>query len=119
MDFETFAKVSVLGIPLIFAVMGLVEWAKSFKKPDGTQVVTGNGLLCVSMGVGLVLGIGYQIITNRPPTGPDWYPHFVYWFGVSIYGVSLGLVASGLYNSVKNIISALFEKLTAKLLPPA
>jgi len=81
----------VVGIPLIFVVMGLVEWVKSFG-------VSGKTLNGVSMAIGLLLGSGYQISQVGLPAD------FAAWFGVVVYGLGMGIVASGLYDGVKNIV---------------
>ena len=83
-----FSQYLVAGVPLIFVVLGLVEWVKSFG-------VKGNAVKVVSMAIGLVLGIGYQI-SVAVPVG------FAGWFGASVFGLALGLLASGIYDAVKN-----------------
>jgi drug/metabolite transporter (DMT)-like permease len=87
----------VSGVPLLLVVMGLVEWFKA-------QGVTGKTLGLVSMAVGLILGGGFMITQTRPPVG-DWWTSYVYWFGVIVYGIGLGIVASGLYDIVKKLLS--------------
>lgn len=107
LDFVTFLRTAVAGIPLLFPVMGLVEFIKLFKDKDGFQLVSGNSLLLSSLLIGLVFGTGYMITVTRPPATPDWYIAYVYWFGVAIYGLAIGLVASGLYNVIKNKVEEL------------
>ena len=89
---EYFNQVSILGLPLIFVVIGLVEYIKKLG-------VDGKSLLAASMVIGLVLGIGYQISVNDLPV------NFGGWFSITVYGLGLGIVASGIYDAVKNIIS--------------
>ncbi len=89
---EYFNQVSILGLPLIFVVIGLVEYIKKLG-------VDGKSLLAASMAIGLVLGIGYQISVNGLPV------NFGGWFSITVYGLGLGIVASGIYDAVKNIIS--------------
>ena len=76
------------GIPLIFVVMGLVELAKVFG-------ASGKALTGISTGIGLVLGILYQLSLGVP-TG------FAGWFGAVIYGLALGITASGVYSAIRN-----------------
>jgi hypothetical protein len=85
MDFSSYV---IAGVPLVLVVVGLVEWVKSL----GLQ---GIAVKFVSMAIGLVLGIGYQL-SIAVPVG------FSGWFGASVFGLALGLLASGIYDAVKN-----------------
>jgi hypothetical protein len=85
MDFSSYV---VAGVPLVLVVLGLVEWVKSLG-------LAGNAVKYVSLAIGLVLGVGYQI-SVAVPVG------FSGWFGASVFGLALGLVASGIYDVVKN-----------------
>lgn len=87
---DEFIKASVNGIPLFAVVLGLVQYVK-------TLGLKGKELRLVSMGIGLVLGGGYQIST----LGATPYTYSVA-FGVVIYGLVLGLVASGVYDVITN-----------------
>ena len=109
MDFSAFLDKAVAGVPLLFVVMGLVEFFKLFKDKDGNQAINGNWLLILSMAWGLLIGSGFMLTQTRPPLG-DWWEQYVYWFALVFYGIALGLVASGLYDVIKNIV----EKLLAK-----
>lgn len=80
-----FADVSVKGIPLVLVVLGLVAYL-------GKLGVKGKAQLISSMLIGLVLGAGYQL-SQSVPAG------YSGWFGVVIYGLGLGLVASGIYET--------------------
>jgi hypothetical protein len=111
MDLQSYANASVVGVPLLFVVIGLVEWCKSIKNSDGNPLVSGNQVLVISMLIGVLLGGGYMLMQLRPPTGPDWWPHFVYWFGVLVYGLGLGVVASGIYDASKAVIVHTLDKL--------
>ena len=73
------------GLPLSAVVFGLVEFVKSFG-------LHGRWLTIVSMLLGLLFGISYQIANAGIPVG------FAGWFGVAVFGLVLGLVASGLYD---------------------
>ena len=80
-----FENASVAGIPLLAFVLGLVQWIKSFG-------LSGNQVKGTSMIVGILLGVGYQFSVNPPAD-------FATWFAVAVFGVALGLVASGLYDA--------------------
>jgi ABC-type polysaccharide/polyol phosphate export permease len=110
MDFTSFLQAAVKGVPLLFVVFGLVEWAKRLTKPDGSQLITGNGLLVLSLFLGLFFGSGFMVMSERPPLSLDWYVLFVYWFGVGVYGLAIGLVASGLYDLIKGLITQLVTR---------
>jgi hypothetical protein len=72
-------------IPLIAIVFGLVEFIKSLG-------LTGRILAIVSMAIGLVLGLCYHVATIAIPVG------FAGWFTAVIFGLAIGLVASGFYD---------------------
>ena len=75
------------GIPLVAVVFGLVEFVKSFG-------LKGHWLTGVSMLLGLAFGIAYQIANAGVPM------NFAGWFSTVVFGLMLGLVASGLYDFV-------------------
>ncbi len=110
MDMTSFVKASVAGVPLVFAVIGFVYWFKQFKKADGAPRFSGNVLLLVSMSWGLIIGGGYMVTQTRPPAVDGWII-FTYWFAVFIYGVAMGLVASGIYSAVKDVVEKQFSKI--------
>lgn len=86
MDFGMiFRDATTAGIPLIAFVIALVQWIKGFG-------LAGNAVRAVSMVVGLILGIGYQL-SLAMPVG------FAGWFATVVFGLALGLGASGLYDS--------------------
>lgn len=76
----------VSGIPLIVVVLGLVEFIKQMG-------VSGKVLMGVSLGLGLALGLGYQCSVAVPTS-------YAGWFGAAMYGLGLGLSASGLYDFI-------------------
>jgi hypothetical protein len=82
-----FADIVVAGIPLLAIVIGLVQFVKGFG-------LNGNAVQVASLVIGLVLGIGYQV-SLAPPAD------FAGWFATVIFGLGLGLVASGLYDANK------------------
>jgi hypothetical protein len=81
-----FSQYLVAGVPLIFVVLGLVEFVKGFG-------ITGNAVKVVSLAIGLLLGVGYQLSVAMPVG-------FAGWFAVIVFGLALGLVASGIYDVV-------------------
>ena len=66
-------------------VFGLVEFIKSFG-------LKGHWLTIVSMLLGLAFGVSYQIANAGLPAS------FAGWFAVAVFGIMLGLVASGFYD---------------------
>ena len=105
----SFLDHAVAGVPLLFVVLGIVEWFKSFKGKDGLPLIAGNGLLQLSLFWGLLLGMCFMLSQTRPPIG-DWWVVYVYWFAVVFYGLALGLVASGFYDVIKNLVGKLTVK---------
>ena len=77
----------VNGLPLSAVVFGLVEFIKSFG-------LRGHWLTITSMLLGLAFGVSYQIANAGLPVS------FAGWFAVAVFGIMLGLVASGLYDFV-------------------
>ena len=80
-----FENITVAGIPLLLVVIGLVQYIKGF----GLQ---GDSVRALSGAVGLVLGLGYQASLGVPTD-------FAGWFAAVIFGLGLGLVASGVYDA--------------------
>jgi len=98
-----FGAAAVNGVPLFLVVFVLIELMKRIKKSDGSQAITGNGLLLASFGLGVLLGMGTILFYTRPPAG-DWYEGYVYWFAAVIYGIALGGIASVFFEVVKSLI---------------
>lgn len=88
MDFTT---AIVNGIPLVLIVIGLVELLKKFG-------VTGNWLIGASVLIGIGFGIAYQLSIAMPTD-------FAGWFAAIVYGIGLGLVASGVYDAAKSVLA--------------
>ncbi len=108
MDFVTFIKTAVVGgVPLIFVIIGLVEWIKKLG-------VSGKWLLVCSMAVGLVFGSAYMVSQQRPPESADWWTLFVYILPIVVYGLAMGIIASGLYDAAKDMIEKTLLKISAK-----
>jgi len=84
-----FSTLLVAGLPLIVVIFGLVEFTK-------VMGLKGRILTATSLFLGLVFGITYQIAQSGLPST------FSSWFAVSVFGLALGLVTSGLYKFVDN-----------------
>ncbi|MEZ0396831.1 MAG: hypothetical protein ABWK53_10440 [Anaerolineales bacterium] len=80
----------VNGIPLVVLVISLVEWVKRFG-------IEGKALNAVSMAIGTVIGVAYWYAQSPLATFGDW-------FGAVVYGLALGLVASGIYDAAKSAL---------------
>lgn len=78
----------VNGIPLVLVVMGLVELTKSL----GAE---GRMLTAISFGIGLGLGVLYQVSLGMPSG-------FSGWFGAVVFGLALGLVACKVYDAIRS-----------------
>jgi hypothetical protein len=92
MDFVTlFENATVAGIPLLIFVLALVQWVKSFG-------VSGNYAKATSMAIGLVLGVGYQLTLSAPTD-------FAGWFTTVVFGLALGLGASGVYEMANSPVA--------------
>jgi hypothetical protein len=78
-------------IPLMLVIFGLVEFIKSFG-------ISGKPLTILSMLLGVAFGIAYQFYLVGFP--------LVYsgWFEIIIFGLAIGLAASGFYKFVNNRI---------------
>lgn len=86
MNFDTLL---VGTVPLMIIIFGLVEMIKSFG-------LKGNILTILSMLLGLAFGIAYQISKAGVPVG------FPGWFEIVIFGLAMGLTASGFYKFVSD-----------------
>jgi len=73
----------VNGINFLVLVFGLVEFAKKLN-------VSGRALTLLSMALGTAAGVAYQLA--------QMYPDFARWFGVAVFGLAVGLAASGIYD---------------------
>ena len=79
----------VNGIPLIVVILGVVEFAKQLG-------LVGKASLVLSLVLGVVIGLGYQLSAAMPVT-------FAEWFAAGITGLAWGLTASGLYDYGKRL----------------
>ena len=82
-----FSDALVNGVPLVVVIMGLVEFAKKL----GLQ---GKALIVLSMMLGIAFGVAYQVSISG--VAGD----FSTWFGYVVYGLALGLTASGIYDLI-------------------
>lgn len=101
-------NVLVQGVPLAFVVLGCVEWVKGLR--ENVEAWKRWQLRLISMGFGLFWGLGYMVLANG---WPGW--EFPPLFGYLAYSVGLGLVASGIYDTGKNILQRAIELLLGKL----
>jgi hypothetical protein len=90
-DLQAYFSATVAGIPLLFVVLGLVQWCK-------TYITDSKAIRATSMAIGWALGGSYMIATNGPPAD------FAGWFGIVVFGLGLGLVASGIYDVGKDLL---------------
>ena len=72
-------------VSFLALVFGLVEFAKKLS-------VRGRALTVLSMVLGVVMGVGYQVAQNGVPTD------FAGWFAAGVFGLAVGLAASGIYD---------------------
>ncbi len=73
----------VHGINLMIIVFGLVEFAKKLG-------VKGKGLTVLSMVLGVLAGVVYQWVQLHPDSAQ--------WVQVILFGLIVGLTASGIYD---------------------
>jgi len=79
----------VNGIPILFVVIAVVEYLKKLG-------VDGKALTAASLLVGAMLGIGYQLLYLKLSPTPENI------FTAAMYGLVLGLTASGVYDAQKS-----------------
>ncbi len=79
---EYFGSVNVLLV--LGAILGLVEFLKRLGIKDGNKPVY------ASMAIGVSLGVLFQL--------QEMYPAIAPWFRVGLYGIIMGLTASGLFK---------------------
>lgn len=91
-EFSLFSSASVNGIPLVFVVVGLVQLI-------GRLGLKGQAQLLSSLLIGAGLGILYQVqAAGALPSD------LASWISVLFYGLGLGVVASGLYETGKEML---------------
>ena len=72
-------------VPLMLVIFGLVEFFKSLG-------LHGRWLTVVSLLLGLCFGVAYRMASAGVPSA------FADWFAVIIFGLAIGLTASGFYD---------------------
>lgn len=79
----------VAGVPLMLVVIGLVQFVKD------KLGWTGAGVEVFAILLGLVLGGVYQAYLAEPALYGGWR----FWFEALIYGLAVGLSATGIYKA--------------------
>ena len=92
-DISVFFDAAVQGVPLLFIVLGLVQWFKGYI--EDARIIRG-----ISMAIGLLFGGGYLLAELGVPAD------FAGWFSIVVYGLGVGLVASGIYDVGKDLLAA-------------
>ena len=91
-DETPFAELAFGGLGIVFFVTGTVTWIKKLG-------VKGTWLTVSSLLTGLVFGVAYKYYLTPLTT-------YQLWFGAVLYGVFLGFVACGIYDSYGNKIDS-------------
>jgi len=98
--FQKLDELSLIFLPLMAIIMALVEvWGRFGAK--------GKVQLASSLGTGLVLGGGFAVLVVQPANA-------VGWTTVGMFGLIVGLSASGVYNVGKGIASRATDKLVQR-----
>lgn len=87
-----FSDISVNGVPLVFVIVGLVQFIAEMG-------VSGKWLKGISAGIGLVIGVAYQLSSSGMPVD------FAGWMGAVIFGLALGVTASGLVDQARSLVA--------------
>jgi hypothetical protein len=80
-----YANLLVGVVPLVVVIFGLVEFSKSMG-------LSGKALTIFSLLLGCAFGSAYKIAESGLPAS------FAGWFALLVFGLALGLVASGFYD---------------------
>lgn len=81
----------VSGFNLMFIVMAVVQL---IKEASGLE---GGAVRWLSVAVGIVFAVGYQLTLGVPAD-------YAGWFGLVIFGIGVGLTASGFYAAGAQIV---------------
>lgn len=91
-DFTKFFTAIPENAPIVvLVVLGLVTWL-------GKLGVKGIWQLISAMALGLIFGAGFMFAALGLPED------FAGWFSIVIYGLAMGLVASGIYETGKKLL---------------
>ena len=85
-----FGELAIGAVTVIPLIIGIVQFAKKF----GLQ---GNILVAVSVGIGAFFGALIEVA--------EIYPEILPWIKVVVYGLIMGLAASGLYDLGKGWVT--------------
>lgn len=92
MDISQFANDSLNGVPIILVVMGLTTLLQEIGVQGMWQRIS-------SLVIGLLFGGAYQYAVSPPSD-------FAGWLGLVVYGLAMGLTATGLYETAKKLVAA-------------
>jgi hypothetical protein len=102
MDFTKFFEAVPENAPIvIFIVLGLVTLYGKFG-------LAGKAQLGAALATGTVFGAGFMVAALGIPGT------FAGWFSVLVYGLAMGLVASGIYETGKGVINRANQEQTAR-----
>jgi hypothetical protein len=82
----SFPEFVIAGVPLVFVIFGLVEFAKVFG-------LTGKILTALSALLGVAFAVAFQLATAVPSDAMGWLT-------VIVVGLIYGLTTSGVYDFV-------------------
>lgn len=83
-------------------VIGIVAWIKETWSLEGKKEIR-----LISMGVGLIFGAAYQLVqlAKGNPMPTEWVGWLTLIINVVVAGFGMGLTASGLYDTGKEIVT--------------
>jgi len=103
-DLTKFFEASASNAPiLVLVVLGLVTLYGKFG-------LKGKAQLASSLATGVVFGSGFMVAALGFPNT------YAGWFSVVIYGLMIGLIATGVYETGKEVITRATTRQTATLL---
>lgn len=106
-NISQFVTAGALGLPLLFFVMVLVEFAKD------AGLKNDSALRLTAWGIGLAVGSLYQVATVGLPGT------LAGWLTVGAYGLFLGVCASKLYQTSGKIVKKALESWLRDILSAA
>lgn len=99
-----FATASVQGIPLVLVIAAAVYFLKRLG-------LRGRALVLASAAIGFVLGTGYQIAVLPGPLPAEPLAAYAILFGIVVYGLVLGFVASLLVDLTVDVLTKALRSL--------